>query len=106
MNKLSKLTFYKLKIMFSDKLFFYLMVIIPVLITLATGYALRYEKLKVIPVGIVDNDKSETSKILLERFSKKEGLKIKYLTKEDGIKEIKNNKIEALFIIKSGLKKD
>lgn len=106
MNKLLTITFYKLKIMFSDKLFFSLMVIIPIFIIIATGYALRYQKLNIIPVGVVDNDQSETSKILIERFSKIEGFEAqRYLTQDDGINQIKDNKIEALFIIKSGFEK-
>ena len=44
---------YKLKILFSDKSLI-AMTVIPLFLTLITGYALRFEKYNEIPVAICD----------------------------------------------------
>lgn len=100
--KLLAITFYKLKMMTGDRLFLGAMVLIPLVITVATGYALRYEKLNVIPVAVVDEDKTGYSATLLERLSKKEGLKVYLVEREKGVEMLGGNEAEALFIIKKG----
>lgn len=100
--KLLMITFYKLKMMFADKVFFAAMVIIPLFITLSTGYALRYEKLNTIPIAFVDEDQSNYSRVLIDRLSGKEGLRIERSTREDAVDKIKNNKVEAAFVIGKG----
>lgn len=100
--KLLIITFYKLKMMLNDRLFFAAMVVIPLFITIATGYALRYEKLNVIPIAVVDEDQSEYSRTLLDRLSKKEGFKIVTTTTEKALEMLKSNKIEEVFVIKKG----
>jgi ABC-2 type transport system permease protein len=102
--KLLIITFYKLKMMLSDKLFLAAMILIPLFITIATGYALRYEKLNVIPVAFVDEDKSDYSKLLLDRLDKKEGFNIKVTTSEQALEMLKGDEIEAIFVLKKGFK--
>lgn len=88
--------------MLSDKLFLAAMVIIPLFITIATGYALRYEKLNIIPVAFVDEDNSGYSKTLLDRLNKKEGFTVKVTNSKEALDMLKGNEIEAVFVLKKG----
>jgi len=100
--KLFTVTLYKLKMMLSDRLFFTAMIAIPLLITIATGYALRHEKLNVIPVAFVDEDGSNYSREVIERLSKKEGLEILVSARDEALEMLQNNKVEEVFVIKEG----
>ena len=88
--------------MIADRLFFSAMVIIPLLIMLAAGYALRYEKLDVIPVAFADEDGSRYSGLLYERLSGKEGLDLKAVTREEAVKLLDGSSVEQVFIVKKG----
>lgn len=100
--KLLTITLYKLKMMFSDRLFFAAMIIIPLFITVSTGYALRYEKLNAVTIAVVDEDSSGYSQTLVDRLMKKEGFNVASTTRSKAYEMIKNNKVEAAFIIKKG----
>lgn len=100
--KLLVMTWYKLKMMFCDRLFFAVMVILPLFITIAAGYALRYEKLNLIPIAVVDEDASGYSTKLLQRLSVKEGLKVFPVDRGKALLMLEGNKVEQVFIIKTG----
>ena len=100
--KLLSVTFYKLKMMMADRLFFLAMIIIPLLIMVVSGYAFRYEKLDIIPVAAVDEDHSEYSALLLERLSQKEGLDLNAVDREKGMEMLEGSKVEQIFTIKEG----
>ena len=100
--KLMTVTFYKLKMMLGDRLFFAVMIIIPLLITIATGYALRYEKSNTIPIAIVDEDLSDYSKTLVQRIEQREGLSLEEASRSKALSMLEGNKIEQVFIIKEG----
>ena len=100
--KLLIITFYKLKMMLGDRLFFIMMIVIPLFITIATGYALRYEKLNMIPIAFVDEDKSAWSSVLLQRISQKEGLMVETTEREAALSMLEGSKVEQVFIIKKG----
>lgn len=100
--KLLSITWYKLKIMTGDRIFFTAMIVLPLFITIATGYALRYEKLNMIPVAVVDEDRSGYSALLLESIRVKEGLDVKPAEREDAIAMLDGSKVEQVFIIKAG----
>ena len=104
--KLLTVTYYKLKMMLGDRLFFAAMIIIPLLITIATGYALRYEKLNMIPIAFVDEDKSGYSDTLLERMSMKQGLQVEIVSREEALSMLEGSKIEQVFIIKKDFEKN
>ncbi len=103
--KLLLIAWYKLKIMMGDRLFFAAMILLPLFITIATGYALRYEKLNMIPVAVVDEDHSGYSALLLERIGSKEGLDVKSVERDEAAGMLEGNKVEQVFIIKSGFEK-
>lgn len=100
--KLLTIAFFKLKMMLGDRLFFVMMVVIPLFITIASGYALRYEKLDTIPVAFVDEDRSDYSSVLIDRISLKEGIKVDAVSRETALSLLEGNKVEQVFIIKEG----
>ncbi len=100
--KLITVTFYKLKMMLGDRLFFTVMIIIPLLITIAAGYALRYEKNNTIPVALVDEDRSDYSETLVREIGKKEGLSVAEVSRSTALSLLEDNKIEQVFIIREG----
>lgn len=102
---LLKVTFYKLKMMLSDKLFLAAMILIPLFITIAAGYSLRYEKLGVIPVVFADEDKSMYSETLIQKLMEKKGLKISVASRQEALDILHGNGAEAVFIIKDNFEK-
>lgn len=88
--------------MLADKLFFAAMIIIPLLITVSAGYALRYEKLNTIPVAMVDEDRSISSSLLMDRLTGKEGIDLVITDREKAEKMLENSQVEQIFIIKPG----
>lgn len=100
--KLASVIICKLKMMLGDRLFLGAMIALPLLITVAAGYALRYEKMNVIPVALVDEDNTEYSKTLLDRLGKKEGFRISVVTAEKAAEMLKGNQVEGIFIIREG----
>lgn len=88
--------------MMGDRLFFAAMVIIPLLITVAAGYALRYEKLDVIVVAAVDEDVSGYSGLLLERLSEKEGIRLTVTERKSALDMLDGGKAEQMIIIRKG----
>ena len=87
--------------MLADKLFFAAMIIIPLLITVSAGYALRYEKLNTIPVAMVDEDRSISSSLLMDRLTGEEGIDLLY--RQGKSREmLENSQVEQIFIIKPG----
>ncbi len=96
---------YKFKMMMGDRLFFAAMVLIPFLITMASGYALRYEKRDIIPVAAVDEDGSSYSGLLVERVSAKEGLGLSVAGREKALDLLERGKVEQVFVIRKGFEK-
>lgn len=88
--------------MMGDRMFFIAMILIPLLITVMSGYAFRYVKLGAIPVAAVDEDCSEYSVLLLVRLSKKEGLKINIVNREKGMEMLEDSGVEQVFAIREG----
>ncbi|MCX7749357.1 MAG: ABC transporter permease [Clostridia bacterium] len=100
--KLLNITFYKLKMMLSDRLFFAAMIIIPIFIMFSAGYAIKQEKLDIIPVAAVDEDKSSYSGLFLKRFGAKEGLKIEHTDRAKAAEMLRKSRVEAVVVIKEG----
>jgi ABC-type multidrug transport system permease subunit len=88
--------------MLSDRLFFTAMIIIPLFITIATGYALRQEKLGTIPIAFVDEDLSSYSTELIGRMSEKDGLRVLVVQRDEALSLLEGGKVEQVFVIKAG----
>jgi hypothetical protein len=86
----------------ADRLFFAAMIIIPLLITIAAGYALRYEKLNTIPLAVVDEDMSDSSRLLLDRLDEKEGISLTRTDRENAMEMLENYEAEQVYIISEG----
>lgn len=86
----------------ADRLFFAAMIIIPLLITIAAGYALRYEKLNIVPLAVVDEDMSESSELLLERLEGKEGISMTRTGRERAMEMLEDYEAEQVYIISEG----
>lgn len=96
----------RLRVLFSDKLFILAMLIVPVLLSLITGYAQRKEKLGYIPVIFVDEDNTEYSELLCDRLAKKEGLKVNTGAREFALEQLEKSNVEAVIIIEEGFQKE
>lgn len=92
----------RLRVLFSDKLFVITMIIVPIMLSLVTGYAQRQEKLGYIPIMLVDEDNTEYSELLCERLVTKEGLKVNLGDRKEALKQLEKNNFEAAVIIKKG----
>lgn len=92
----------RLKIHFSDKLLLLAIIVIPVLLSIISGYAMRKEKLGYVPVFLVDEDSTKSSELLAERLMDKEGLKVKTGSYEEGEEEVRNDDAEAMIVIEKG----
>ena len=88
--------------MMGDKLLYSSMILIPLMITVAAGYAFRYEKMDTVPVAIVDEDVTEYSMLLLDRLSGKEGLSLNRTDRETAAAMLEDSKVEQVFIIQKG----
>lgn len=102
MNKILIVFKYKLKIILSDKTFMVAMVLIPLFLTLITGYALKFEKESKIPVALCDLDNSNYSTTVLERVMGKDGFEFILTNEKTALKMVKDFKVEAAYIIKEG----
>lgn len=83
-------------------MFFVAMIFIPLLIMVVSGYALRYGKLGTIPVAAVDEDRSEYSRLLLDRLSSKDGIEMYITDREKGMELLEDNGVEQVFVIREG----
>jgi ABC-2 type transport system permease protein len=97
---------YKLKVLFADRSFLAAMIIIPIFLTLITGYALKFEKYDSIPIAICDLDNTDYSNKILEKIETKKGFKILKVKENEAIKLVKNYKAESAFIFKKGFKEN
>lgn len=57
-----------------------------------------------IPVAIVDQDKSDFSRVIIERLKKEKSIKLLETTKDDAEKKVASNMLEAAFVIMPGFK--
>ena len=92
----------RLRVLLSDKLFILTMLIVPVILSLITGYAQRKEKLGFIPVILADEDKTEYSALLCKGLDKKEGLKIITGDRKIALEQLEKSSVEAAIIIEEG----
>lgn len=92
----------RLKIIFSDRLFIAAVILIPLAMSLIMGYIQRREKLGYIPVAVVDEDQTDVSRLLIERFSNVEGIQVTRTDREKALKLIREESVEAAIMIYEG----
>lgn len=103
--KVWTLYFYRLKVIFSDKWFMLAFILIPILLSIVTGYAQRKEKLGYVPIVVVDGDKTEDSSRLCNRLAQKEGLQVLETDRETAMRVLEQDKAEVMIIIEEGFSK-
>lgn len=100
--RLLNATYYKLKMMLSDRLFTIAMLILPLMVAVVSGYALKNEKYEAVRVAIVDEDGTSDSELLLERLAHKEGISVQRAERSDAVELLERGKVEEVFFIKDG----
>lgn len=96
----------RIRVLFTDKLFILAMLIVPIALSLITGYAQNKEKLGYIPVLLVDEDHSEYSERLCDRLKAKEGLRTVLTDRERALKELSEDNAETMIVIEEGLERN
>jgi len=95
----------RLKIIFSDKLFIAAVILIPLAMSLIMGYIQRREKLGYIPVAVADEDQTDVTRLLIERFSDVEGIQVTLTGRDQALKLIREESVEAAIILYEGFTK-
>jgi ABC-2 type transport system permease protein len=94
----------RLQLMARDKVFLLLLFLFPMLFACIVGATQSFQKESVIPVAVVDEDRTDYSQMVVERFAGKEGIRIIHTSREEAYRLVENYKVEAAFIILSGFK--
>ncbi|MCX7772441.1 MAG: ABC transporter permease [Clostridia bacterium] len=92
----------RLRVLLSDKLFILAVLLVPLLLSVITGYAQKKEKLGYVPLAIVDLDKTESSQILCKRLAQKEGLKAVVTNEAQALNQLQEEKAEVMVVIERG----
>ncbi|BAU26397.1 ABC-2 family transporter [Aneurinibacillus soli] len=87
-----------------DWVFVALVLLLPILFMLVMGAAGSFEPQPVIAVAVADEDRTDYSKLVIERFSGKEGLRVIQGSESDVKKLAETYKVEAAFVIRKGFK--
>lgn len=94
----------RLRLWMRDRVFVALVVLLPVLFVLVMGAAGSFEAQSVIAVAVADEDRTDYSKLVIDRFSKKEGIRVIQGSESDVKMLAENYKVEAAFVIRKGFK--
>ncbi len=102
MKEIPQIIWFRLKLMLTDKALLAAILAAPLLLTLLLGGMQGYNKPKLIPVAVADQDKSDFSRLVIERLAAKEGLKVISSDEASARNMVQNYAAEAAFIIKKG----
>lgn len=87
-----------------DRVFLVLVLLLPVLFVLVIGAAGSFESQPTIAVAVVDEDKTDYSALVVERFARKEGIHVRQVMESDAKRLVEDYKVEAAFVIRKGFK--
>ncbi|MCT4545293.1 MAG: ABC transporter permease [Vallitalea sp.] len=105
MNKLLNILENRLKILFKTKMIIILVVImLSLFILLVNTLYKSVDNSSRVPVAVVDNDLTDLSKKVVKNLKDDKMLRIVEYNKNKAVKELKNGKVEAVYILKKGLK--
>lgn len=97
----------KNKIFFKNKILIFFIMITPIIFSIFfSSLFTNYNNIHKIPIAIVDNDLSKTSIKIVENLKSNSSINIILLDSKKSKKYLKNNKIEAIFTIKSGFEQN
>lgn len=91
------------KLILANRKLTFIMVFLPILLSFSVSFVFRdYSAIDRIPVAIIDQDRTDQSRKLLEKLEHLESLDVERLESSQALSKLNNNQIEAIFTIKSG----
>ncbi|MFT9849220.1 ABC transporter permease [Aneurinibacillus sp. REN35] len=93
----------RLRLMLQDRIFLFLLLLFPFVFVFILHATQSFEKQPIIPVAVADEDQSDYSKLIVERFAAKEGIRVHKVSRDEAYRLTENYKVEAAFVIKKGL---
>ena len=107
MNKLFLIAQIRIKILLRRKSLLILCIILPIVFYSFIGKVFKesdsYDK---VPIALVDEDKSESSSIIIKNLKKNDILNCKVVEKKEALKLVTNNKVEGVFLFTKGLEEN
>jgi len=97
---------WRIKIYLNNKVIIALFLIIPIILTLWMAEDINKKGLGQMIVNIIDEDVSEFSKDYIEKIKRDESITTVQIPYEEGLQEIKKEKISAMILIKDGFSKN
>lgn len=94
----------RLRLMLQDRVFLLLLLAFPFVFVFILNATQSFEKQSVIPVAVADEDGSDYSRLIVDRFAAKEGIRVLRVSRDEAYKLTESFKVEAAFVIKAGLK--
>ncbi|AMA71554.1 MULTISPECIES: ABC transporter permease [Aneurinibacillus] len=92
----------RMRLILQDKMFLVLLLLFPVLFVFILGATQSFRKEPVIPVAVADEDNSEYSRLIVDRFARKEGIRVLRVTSDEAYRLVENYRVEAAFVIQKG----
>ena len=102
MTLLRLLFVYRLRVLLSDWRFLLAMLAVPLFLSAITGNALERQKRTEMSLLVVDQDRSEFSRELLQGLEGKSGLAVSVAEREAARKQVEDNEVEAYLLIPEG----
>jgi len=106
-NKLFLIAQIRIKILLRRKSLLILCIILPIVFYSFIGKVFKesdsYDK---VPIALVDEDKSESSSIIIKNLKKNDILNCKVVEKKEALKLVTNNKVEGVFLFTKGLEEN
>lgn len=92
----------RLQLILRDRMFLLLLILFPFVFVFILNATQSFQKQPIIPVAVADEDRSSYSKLVVDRFAAKEGIRILRVSREEAYRLTENYRVEAAFVIKEG----
>ncbi len=94
----------RLQLILKDRMFLLLLLLFPFVFVFILNATQSFQKQPIIPVAVADEDRSDYSKLVIDRFATKEGIRVLRVGRDEAYRLTENYKVEAAFVIKEGFK--
>ena len=98
---ISQITYYRFKLLAASPLTLVIMFLFPAAAVFLSGLTITSES-HVIPIALVDQDKTPYSELVIERIKERPTLKIMLMGEDDAVRQVKSKKNEAAYVIEKG----
>lgn len=92
----------RLQLLLRDRMFLLLLILFPFVFVFILNATQSFQKQPIIPVAVADEDRSSYSKLVVDRFAAKEGIRVLRVSREEAYRLTENYRVEAAFVIKEG----